>query len=74
VQTPIVEVMTREVIKCSAMDDLQVAEELMICQHTPRVVVVDERDRIEGIIGLSDVARRAPAAEAVVVMRLVSSR
>jgi CBS domain-containing protein len=74
VQTPVARVMTRGVITCSAMDELQVAEELMIAGPTDQVIVVDDRERLAGIIRLSDVARRAPAAEALVVVRMVASR
>ena len=72
-ETPISEVMTADVVRCATTDDLRMAERLMIRDRKSRIVITDDRDRLAGVISLSDVASRAPA-DAVDVLRRVASR
>jgi CBS domain-containing protein len=49
--------MTREVIACFAGDDVEKARELMSLYQKSRVVVLDDRGMLAGVISLSDLAR-----------------
>jgi len=69
----VLSVMTPEVIRCKASDDLRVAEQLMVRERKSRVVVVDDDERLAGVISLSDVAAHA-AADAAEVLRQVAAR
>jgi CBS domain-containing protein len=54
---PAATAMSREVLTCSADDDLKQAEELMREKQVRRLPVVDEGGRLQGIISLNDIAR-----------------
>jgi CBS domain-containing protein len=59
--TPIREAMTRNVSSVKADDDLDEVERLMSSQQVRRIPVVDDRDRIVGIIAQADLARELGA-------------
>jgi CBS domain-containing protein len=52
------EVMTRNPVTCHADNDLQVALDAMASHQVRRIPVVDDKNRIVGIISQSDVATR----------------
>ena len=54
--TPVTDVMTREVVACRPGDDLKKAEELMASRRKSRIMVLDDKDVLVGMISLSDVA------------------
>jgi CBS domain-containing protein len=56
-------VMTRKVVTCLADDDLQKALEAMAQHQLRRIPVVDENDKIVGIIAQADVATRVDQPE-----------
>ncbi len=64
---PVSDVMTREIVSCHADDDLSRAEQIMATSQKSRLVVVDEDDRLVGVLSLSDVVEhdREHAAETV---------
>jgi CBS domain-containing protein len=49
--------MTRDLVACRPKDDLGRAAELMSRHQKSRIVVIDESDRLVGVISLSDLAR-----------------
>lgn len=49
-------VMTREVIACRTVDNVNYAAELMAQKGTSRIVCIDARERPVGIVSLSDFA------------------
>ena len=49
--------MTREVIACFAGDDIVKAKELMSTYQKSRLVVLDDRGLLAGVISLADLAR-----------------
>jgi CBS domain-containing protein len=51
--------MSREVLSCRPTDALAVALKIMETNKLHRVPVVDQEDRIVGIISLADIAREA---------------
>src|SRR5262249_33660533 len=50
--TPVAMCMTREVIGCFRTDDVRKAEELMALYQKARVVVLDDRGMLAGVISL----------------------
>ena len=54
---PVTLCMTREVVACFAGDDVAKARELMSMYQKSRVVVLDDRGILAGVISLSDLAR-----------------
>ena len=52
------EVMTKEVITCRAVDDAQRALDLMADNQLRRIPIVDNNNRVIGIIAQADVATR----------------
>jgi CBS domain-containing protein len=55
--TPIREAMTRNVSSVKVDDDLDAIEHVMSSQQVRRVPVVDDRDRVVGIVAQADLAR-----------------
>lgn len=51
--------MTHEVIGCRPEDDVQMAVELMRDNHIHRIPVVDQDDRLQGSVSLTDILHRA---------------
>lgn len=72
--TPVKQVMTREVVSCSPSDDLSVAEDLMAKNHKSRILIVDDDDKLVGVISLSDLPKAAGAEAAYDTMRRVTER
>ncbi len=71
--TPVSMCMTREVIGCFRTDELRKAEELMALYQKSRVVVLDDRGMLAGVISLSDLARCRDEHEAAETLREVKS-
>jgi CBS domain-containing protein len=55
--SPVRDSMTEEVVACRPQDDLERAEELMRQHHKSRILVVDDDDRLIGVISLSDIVQ-----------------
>lgn len=67
-------VMTPEVIACRPHDPLTRAEELMAVHKKSRILVTDERQRLQGVISLSDIADHATDDDAVRTLREIAQR
>jgi len=52
------DIMTPEVASCRATDDVARAQELMLLQGTPRVLVTNDEGRLQGVVTLVDVLPR----------------
>ena len=61
-------VMTRQVVTCRAGDDLQLALDAMAEHQLRRIPIVDNDDRIIGIIAQADVATRVNLPEETATM------
>ena len=61
--TKVEAVMTRKVVTCRADDDLQRALDAMSEHQLRRIVIVDETNKVMGIISQADVATRANQPE-----------
>lgn len=72
--TPVAEVMTRDVRVCHPEDDLVSAEDRMAQARKSRLVVVDAEGRCQGVISLSDIAQSDYGARAGRVLREVTRR
>lgn len=59
-QTPVGEVMSRDVKCAHPDDDLQQVEELMEHYKVRRVPIVNDKNELVGFISTADLARRAP--------------
>jgi CBS domain-containing protein len=70
--TKVADVMTQKIVTCRAGDDVQKALDAMSEFQLRRIPVVDEQDRIIGIIAQADVATRVdqPAETAEVVKEI----
>jgi CBS domain-containing protein len=55
-ETPVSDVMTTAPIFCHSDDDTDKARELMESHQVSRIIVLDDHDRLAGIISLSDIA------------------
>lgn len=55
-QTKVSDIMTREKVFCRPDDPINHAETLMGRNHKSRMMVLDNQDRLVGIISLSDIA------------------
>jgi CBS domain-containing protein len=56
---PIRDVMTRDVVRCGAGDNVHVSEQLMRMRQVRRIPIVDVEERILGVLSMNDIARRA---------------
>ena len=73
--TKVEAVMTRQVVTCRAGDDLQKALDAMAKHQLRRIPIVDDDDRIVGIIAQADVVTRVnqPGKTATVVKEISQS-
>jgi CBS domain-containing protein len=71
-ETRVSEVMTTGVKTCRANDDINVAVELMEEYQVRRIPIVDESDRLVGIIAQADVATRLQAGTTAEVVKQIS--
>ena len=71
--TPIEDVMTREIVCCRPEDDLREATDLMGKNQKSRIMCVDGKGRLVGVISLSDIARRE-STQASQTLREVTAR
>jgi CBS domain-containing protein len=65
--------MTREVISCAQEDEVEKAEELMSLYQKSRIVVLDERGRLAGVISVADLARSRDKRETGAMLREVKA-
>jgi CBS domain-containing protein len=66
--TQVEDVMTYDVVTCRASDDVQVAVDAMSQHQLRRMPVVDDENRIVGIISQADVATRVERSKEVAEM------
>jgi len=62
-KTTLGEVMSKKLISCKESDDLEEAMKAMSDHQIRRIPVVDEKNRLVGIIALADIATRAEEPE-----------
>ncbi len=74
VNTPVSDVMTKDIVACQPSDDIRRAEELMGQHQKSRILCIDQEGRPLGVISLSDVVAKVDAPEAVQVLRQVAAR
>jgi CBS domain-containing protein len=72
--TPVIDIMTHEVVSCSPKDDLRKAERLMAEHRKSRIMCIDESGRLAGVISLSDIAQHESALRASDTLRDVTAR
>jgi len=73
-ETRVNAIMSRDVVCCRAEDPVTRAEELMTCHLKLRLVVIDDEDRLTGIISLTDLAKCLQPTRAAAILRQVSAR
>jgi len=66
--TKVAKVMTRQVVTCRAEDDVQKALDVMAKNQLRRIPIVDDDNRIVGIIAQADVATRLNQPEKTAAM------
>jgi CBS domain-containing protein len=72
--TKVSDVMTREIISVRPQEDLRSAERLMGRHQKSRIVCIDERGLLAGVISLSDIAQAEADTQAAKTMREVTER
>jgi CBS domain-containing protein len=55
--TPVRTIMTRDVVACLPTDDIHFAEELMATKQKSRVICIDPKGRLQGVLSLADIAQ-----------------
>lgn len=73
-KTRISDVMTADIVSCRPEEELSRATSLMARGRKSRIVCVDGRGRLVGVISLSDVVRRDDADDALRTIRAVTDR
>lgn len=68
------EVMTEELVACGPDDSLSDAERLMAERGKSRIVVVDEDDRLLGVISMTDIAWRDSNKHTAHTLRKIVAR
>jgi CBS-domain-containing membrane protein len=68
------DVMTREVVACKPNDSLQDVQALMALNHKSRVMVLDDEQKLVGVISLSDIAQQDAVGFVSRTLRQVSER
>jgi CBS domain-containing protein len=66
--------MTREVVACRPDDDIEEAEKLMAAHCKSRVMCVDDRGRLVGVISLSDIAQYDRTPRVTETLRRITER
>jgi CBS domain-containing protein len=72
--TPVSEVMTPLAITCSAGDEIEVAEQLMIVHQKGRVICTWLDGRLAGVISLADIFEVETSERACRIFRAIASR
>jgi len=72
--TLVSEIMTREVIACSPMDDVRRVEQLMGKYRKSRIICANDEGHPVGIISLSDIAQYETSEQTARTMRRVTQR
>lgn len=72
--TPLEQIMTREVVSCRPSDDIQKAEQLMAQKAKSRIMCIDDGGRLVGVISLSDIAQVEDAPRFLETLKQVSER
>lgn len=72
--TPVSEIMTRNLVTCRPSDPLSRAEQLMIEYRKARVIVTDDEQRLIGVISLTDIAQCEEPLRAARILREISAR
>jgi CBS domain-containing protein len=72
--TPVEQVMTRELVTCSPEDELERAAELMASQCKSRIMCTEDDGTLVGVISLSDLARCAGVEQTYETLRQVTER
>jgi len=73
-QTPVEEVMTREVLSCRSDSDIEAACELMQERQVRRLLVTDGEDAPIGIVSLGDIALSLRESQSGEVLKKVSEQ
>ncbi len=73
-QVPVRDVMTEEVVTCNVKDDLKTAQTVMGERKKSRIICVDDRGDLAGVISLSDLGKHDPTTRTVQTMRKVTQR
>ena len=66
--------MTKEAVSCSADDDLKTAQTVMGERKKSRIICVDDRGDLAGVISLSDLGKYDESTRPLRTLRKVTSR
>lgn len=73
-QTPVEDLMTRDVVACRPSDDVRKAEKLMAEYQKSRMMCVDETGKLVGVLSLSDIAQVEDGARTADTMKKITGR
>jgi CBS domain-containing protein len=74
VSTKVQDAMTRDVVSCRKADPLKRAEELMADNHKSRIMVLDDDEKLVGVISLSDIAQYESPRRTYALFQQVTER
>lgn len=68
------DVMSRDIVALSPLDDVRRAEQLMAERQIQRILVTDDEEHLQGVISLSDIARGDDDAHVAWTVRSIAGR
>ena len=68
------EIMSHEAVSCRASDEVSLAESIMAEHHKSRLMVVDEEDRLVGILSQADLVTVAADMRALRTLQRIAER
>lgn len=68
--SPVEDVMSSQIVACDPADDIKIAEELMARFHKSRIMIVDRKGVLRGVISLSDIAQHETRGAAKVLQQI----
>ena len=71
---PVENFLSRRVVACRPTDSLADAEELMSRERVSRMLCINERDELEGVLSLSDIAQIEDVARVSATLKSVTQR
>ena len=66
------DVMTKDILSCSPSDDVREAQKLMAEKRKSRIICLDDRGHLAGIISLSDLAKKESGLAAQILGEISS--
>jgi CBS domain-containing protein len=73
-RTHVEDIMTRELLTCRETDDIERAEALMAERHKSRIILLDPRGLVAGVLSVADIAEHEEDTRAMRMIRRILER